>query len=543
MRRDTVCFSMYSDMSSRTSDFSSSKRYSASAFASRVFPTPVGPRNRNDPSGRFGSCMPARARRTAFETAVTASSCPTTRECSCCSILRSFETSPSRSLVTGMPVHFATTSAMSSGVTSSVSILPVFWRSPSFASARAMSRSMLADLLDRGLLLLPTCAETAALLLDVCELALELLETLLAGGVGLLLERFALDLEPADGALDLVELRGHRVDLHPQLGRRLVDEVDGLVGQEAVLDIAGGQCRGGDERGVLDTHAVVHFVALAQAAQDRDGVLDGRLAHVHRLEAPLERRVLLDVLAVFVERCRADRVQLAAREHRFQHVRRVDRALRGTGADHRVQLVDEQDDLALARGDFLEDRLETLLELAAVLRAREQRPDVEREDLLVLQPLGHVAAHDALREALDDRGLADARLSDEDRVVLRSARQDLDDAADLLVASDDRVDLALLRRLGEVAAELRERLVRALGILGCDALAAAHLLDAREQRVARRHVESEQQMLGGDVLVLHALRLVGRLVEDARELRADLRLLLRTLDLRLLRQRGVRLGA
>ena len=64
--RDTVCFSWYSDMSIRTIACSSSNRNSASARASSVLPTPVGPRNRKLPSGRFGSCRPARARRIAF---------------------------------------------------------------------------------------------------------------------------------------------------------------------------------------------------------------------------------------------------------------------------------------------------------------------------------------------------------------------------------------------------------------------------------------------------------------------------------------------
>ena len=73
-----------------------------------------------------------------------------------------------------------------------------------------------------------------------------------------------------------------------------------------------------------------------------------RLAHHHRLEAPLERRVLLDVLAVLVERGRADAAQLAARERRLEHVGRVHRALGRAGADQRVQLVDEQDDAARA---------------------------------------------------------------------------------------------------------------------------------------------------------------------------------------------------
>ena len=44
----------------RTRLCSSSNRQSASDFASSVLPTPVGPRNRKLPMGRFGSAMPAR---------------------------------------------------------------------------------------------------------------------------------------------------------------------------------------------------------------------------------------------------------------------------------------------------------------------------------------------------------------------------------------------------------------------------------------------------------------------------------------------------
>ncbi len=67
--RATECFSMYSDMSRRTIACSSSNRNSATARASSVLPTPVGPRNRNEPIGRFGSLKPERLRRIAFATA------------------------------------------------------------------------------------------------------------------------------------------------------------------------------------------------------------------------------------------------------------------------------------------------------------------------------------------------------------------------------------------------------------------------------------------------------------------------------------------
>ena len=70
----TECFSMYSDMSMRIIARSSSNMNSASARASSVLPTPVGPRNRNEPIGRLGSLSPARPRRTALDTAWMASS-------------------------------------------------------------------------------------------------------------------------------------------------------------------------------------------------------------------------------------------------------------------------------------------------------------------------------------------------------------------------------------------------------------------------------------------------------------------------------------
>ena len=141
---------------------------------------------------------------------------------------------------------------------------------------------------------------------------------------------------------ELVELGGHRVDLGAQHRAGLVDEVDRLVGQEPVGDVAVAEHDRGDERAVLDLHAVEHLEALAQAAQDRDGVLDRRLVDQHRLEAPLQRGVLLDVLAVLVEGRRADHVQLAAGQHRLQHVAGVHRALGRAGADDGVQLVDER---------------------------------------------------------------------------------------------------------------------------------------------------------------------------------------------------------
>jgi hypothetical protein len=74
-----------------------------------------------------------------------------------------------------------------------------------------------------------------------------------------------------------------------------------------------------------------------------------------------------------------------------------------------------------------------------------------------VERLGHVALGDPAREALDDRGLADAGLADQDGVVLAPAREDLDGLLDLVGAPDDRVDPPGRRVGGQVTAELVER--------------------------------------------------------------------------------------
>src|ERR1043165_9681457 len=267
------------------------------------------------------------------------------------------------------------------------------------------------DLLDHALLALPLRLERGHLLLQLGQIRLDGRAAIVRARVVFLRQRFLLDLELDLAPLQLVDLLRHRGQLDAQARGRFVDEVDGLVGEETVRDVAVRQRRRGDDRGVLDLHAVMVLVALLEPAQDGDRVLDRRLADVDRLEAPLQRRVLLDVLLVLVERRGADGAQLAARERRLEHVRRVHRPFRRAGADERVQLVDEEDDRAFALLDFLDDRFEAVFEIAAGLRAGDHRAEVEGDDALVLEPLGDVAFDNAPRPPFDDGGLADARLA------------------------------------------------------------------------------------------------------------------------------------
>ena len=109
---DTVCFSIYSDMSNLAMAFSSPNMASARALQSSVLPTPVGPRKMKEPMGLFRSLSPTLPRRMARAMADTASSWPTTRLCRVSSSRSSRWPSSSVSCDTGTPVHMATMSAM-----------------------------------------------------------------------------------------------------------------------------------------------------------------------------------------------------------------------------------------------------------------------------------------------------------------------------------------------------------------------------------------------------------------------------------------------
>jgi hypothetical protein len=125
----------------------------------------------------------------------------------------------------------------------------------------------------------------------------------------------------------------------------------------------------------------------------------------------------------------------------------------GTGADDRMDLVDEEDGV----GQLLqlgEHGLQAFFEVAAVLGARDQRAQVERIDGGVRQHFGHFAVDDALGQALRDRGLADARLSHVERIVLAAAAKHLDGALDFVDSSHQWVNPAFARKLIEVDREL-----------------------------------------------------------------------------------------
>src|ERR1700722_5471830 len=161
----------------------------------------------------------------------------------------------------------------------------------------------------------------------------------------------------------------------------------------------------------------MHFIALFQATQNGDSVFDIGFADENYLEAALEGRIFFDIFAIFIERGGANGSQFSPSKGRLEHVGGIDGTFGRSGADQRVKLVNEEDNLTLRVFDFLEESLEAVFKFTAELGTGKHRAEIERHDSFVLQHLGHVAGNDALREAFDDGSLANAGFADEYRII------------------------------------------------------------------------------------------------------------------------------
>src|SRR3954463_13092181 len=111
---------------------------------------------------------------------------------------------------------------------------------------------------------------------------------------------------------------------------------------------------------------------------------------------------------------------------------------------------------------------------------------------MVAKRLRALAVGDELRQSFDDRCLADAGFSNENRVVLLPAGQDFHDALNFLGATDGRIELTFGGELREIAAEMVER--RRLGFLLALLRGGSLRTSGRRRRLRRallRHFRAE----------------------------------------------------
>src|SRR6185369_14192767 len=131
---------------------------------------------------------------------------------------------------------------------------------------------------------------------------------------------------------------------------------------------------------------------------------------------------------------------------------RVERAFRRTCANERVKLVNENDVVRIL-DQLAHDRFQPFLKLAPILRAGNDQRKIERENSLVAQERGYIAGNDSLCQAFYDCGFADARFTDQHRIVLRAPAEYLNYPFSLRLPANQRVQNIVVSRFGEVAAE------------------------------------------------------------------------------------------
>ncbi len=168
-----------------------------------------------------------------------------------------------------------------------------------------------------------------------------------------------------------------------------------------------------------------------------------------------------------------------------------------------MDFINEQDRLR-ALAQLAKQCLETFFEVAAVLGAGQQRAKVQGVHHALRQQVRHLAINDALGQALGDGGLADTRLTHQQRVVLTPASEDLRNALDLLLPPYQRVDPPGAGQFVQVAGISIQRIARGSGLA---TLLILHFLVAFGMRTMPWHLGNAVGNVVDHVDTGHALLL------------------------------------
>nr|AGE14099.1 hypothetical protein Bpseu9_09100 [uncultured prokaryote] len=199
-----------------------------------------------------------------------------------------------------------------------------------------------------------------------------------------------------------------------------------------------------------------------------------------------------------------------------------------------MKFIDEDDGLPLVLSQLLEHGLEAFLEFAPIFGASQQGRHVQSQYALVAQTVGHLVVDDPLGQSFDDGGFSDAGFADQHRVVLGSALQDLDDPADFIIPSDDRVQFAEPSPFGEIQGVFLERFARSFAVLAGDSGPAAQgfdrlfqtgalsaMLAEQASHLALVVAQGQQKKFGGDERILAFLGFPLRQIEQGIEISGD----------------------
>ena len=149
-------------------------------------------------------------------------------------------------------------------------------------------------------------------------------------------------------------------------GTSLIEDVNCLVWQEAVLNVAARKHNGSLDSSLGVVDVMVLLIAVLKSMNNRNGVVVVWLADVDRLETPLKCSVLLDMFAILFCRSCTNDLDFSTRQRWFQDGCGIDGAFCGTCANDGMNLIDEED-VILGFLQLSNNLLHAVLKLTAIL--------------------------------------------------------------------------------------------------------------------------------------------------------------------------------
>src|SRR5207248_2307290 len=120
-----------------------------------------------------------------------------------------------------------------------------------------------------------------------------------------------------------------------------------------------------------------------------------------------------------------------------------------------VQLIDENHRIRVI-DEFFHDRLQTFFKLSTILGTGYNQGKIEYQNAFVRKERWDFAIDDALCQAFNDCRLSDTGVANQNGIIFRPTTQDLDNAVDLGIASNQWIEGAVHSRLRQIAGEFTE---------------------------------------------------------------------------------------
>ena len=302
-------------------------------------------------------------------------------------------------------------------------------------------------------------------------------------GCVVLLTRKGVDfnLKLASLSFQCVESFGLRLASDSDCSCSLIDQIDRRIRESASRQVARSESSGSYDSSVKNVDTVVSLVFFLQTTKNRDGFWDCRFLDKDLLESSLEGLVLLNILAVFREGRGTNTMELTASQHGLEKVSSIHTAFTARSSAHKqVDFIDEENNGILGIFNFLENALHTFFEFTAVFAARNKRTNVEREKTALSQVGRNIGIDNTASETFDNGGLTHTGLTDKHGVVLCASTENANDATDLLLTANDRIDLTLPSQGSHINGELLQVLILSFRIsgLGVDPFCTTNLLDS-----------------------------------------------------------------